>query len=130
MMNLLANLLSPIFTPMGVSSADLQSYLNMCSGYVYAILAALVVMIVALVAAGKAKKGLRGLIRWNAVLAMIAVVAVCVNLICFGPMYTNVSGALNASKVNLSAETVANSKEAIQSYLDEWEATKRAYEEQ
>ena len=119
MMNLLANLLSPIFTPMGVSSADLQSYLNMCSGYVYAILAALVVMIVALIAAGKAKKGLRGLIRWNAVLAMIAVVAVCVNLICFGPMYTNVSGALNASKVNLSAETVANSKEAIQKVGEE-----------
>ena len=74
---------------------------------------------VALIAAGKAKKGLRGLIRWNAVLAMIAVVAVCVNLICFGPMYTNVSGALNASKVNLSAETVANSKEAIQKVGEE-----------
>ena len=119
MMNLLANLLSPIFAPMGVSYADLQSYLDMCSAYVYVILAALALMVVALVAAGKAKKGLRGLIRWNAVIAMVAVVAVCVNLICFGPMYTNVSGALNAAKVNLSAETVAASKEAIQKVGEE-----------
>ena len=66
MTNLLANLLSPIYSPMGVSTADFTSYLKMCSGYIYAILAALVIMVVALVAAGKAKKGLRGLIRWNA----------------------------------------------------------------
>lgn len=119
MSNLLANLLSPIYSPMGVSTADFTSYLKMCSGHIYAILAALVIMVVALVAAGKAQKGLRGLIRWNAVLAMIAVVAVCVNLICFGPMYTNVSGALNAAKVNLSAETVAGSKEAIRKVGEE-----------
>lgn len=66
MTNLLANLLSPIYSPMGVSTADFTSYLKMCSGYIYAILAALVIMVVVLAAAGKAKKGLRGLIRWNA----------------------------------------------------------------
>ena len=66
MINLLANLLSPIYSPMGVSTADFTSYLKMCSGYIYAILAALVIMVVVLAAAGKAKKGLRGLIRWNA----------------------------------------------------------------
>ncbi len=119
MINLLANLLSPIFTPMGVSSADLTNYLQMCSGYVYFILAVLVVMIVALVAAGKAKKGVRGLIRWNAVIAAIAVVAVTVNLVCFGPMYTNVSGALNAAKVNLTDETVSASKDVIRKVGEE-----------
>jgi hypothetical protein len=66
MTNLLANLLSPIYSPMGVSTAYFTSYLKMCSGYIYAILAALVIMVVVLAAAGKAKKGLRGLIRWNA----------------------------------------------------------------
>lgn len=66
MTNLLANLLSPIYSPMGVSTADFTSYLKMCSGYIYAILAALVIMVVVLAATGKAKKGLRGLIRWNA----------------------------------------------------------------
>ena len=66
MTNLLANLLSPIYSPMGVSTADFTSYLKMCSGYIYAILAALVIMVVVLAAAGKAKKGLRALIRWNA----------------------------------------------------------------
>ena len=119
MVNLLANLLSPIFEPMGVSSADLQSYLGMCIGYVYAILAALVVMIVVLVAAVKVKKGAKLLVRGSAVIAFIAVAAIVVNLICFGPMYSNVSGALNASKVNLSAETVSASKDAIQKVGEE-----------
>ena len=119
MTKLLAALLTPIFDPMGVSYADLQSYLDMCSGYVYAILIALVAMIVAIVLAGKARKGLRGLIRWNAVIAMVAVVAVCVNMICFGPLYTTVSGVLNAAKINLSDETVSASKDAIRKVGEE-----------
>lgn len=119
MINLLANLLSPIFGPMGVSSADLLSYLQMCSGYVYAILAALAVMIVVLVAAVKVKKGAKLLVRGSAVVAFLAVTALIVNLVCFGPMYTNVSGALNASKVNLSAETVSASKAAIEKVGEE-----------
>lgn len=85
MINLLANLLSPIFGPMGVSSADLLSYLQMCSGYVYAILAALAVMIVVLAAAVKVKKGAKLLVRGSAVVAFLAVTALIVNLVCFGP---------------------------------------------
>lgn len=119
MTNLLAKLLSPILSPMGVSQADLLSYLELCIGYVYVILFFLVAMIVVLVAAGKAKKGVRGLIRWNAVLAMVAILAIIVNLICFGPVYTNISGALNASKANLSEETVSASKDIIRKVGDE-----------
>ena len=119
MINLLANLLSPIFGPMGVSSADLLSYLQMCSGYVYAILAALVVLIVVLAAAVKVKKGAKLLVRGSAVVAFLAAAALIVNLVCFGPMYTNVSGALNASKVDLSAETVSASKAAIEKVGEE-----------
>lgn len=113
MINLLTRLLGPIFTGLGVSEADLTSYLTQLSGYVYLILAALVVMIVVLILASKAKKGFRHIVRWQAVLAFVAVVAVIVNVICYGPMYTNVSGFLNASKVNLSEETVAQSRDII-----------------
>ena len=45
MLNFLSTLLSPIFTPMGVSQADLNAYLNQLSGYVYAILFVIIAMI-------------------------------------------------------------------------------------
>ena len=102
MVNLLARLLGPIFTGLGVSEADLLSYLTQLKGYVYVILAALVAMVVVLIAATKAKKGFKHVVRWEAVMAFLLVVIVMVNVICYGPMYTNVSGFLNASKVNLS----------------------------
>lgn len=46
MTNFLVNLLSPIFTNLGVSVADLTSYIERLSGYIIAILVALVAMIV------------------------------------------------------------------------------------
>ena len=119
MINLLASLLGPIFAGLGVSEADFMSYLTQLSGYIYFIFAALVVMIVVLVAAMKAKKGFKHIIRWQAVLAFVAVVVIVVNMICYGPMYTNVSGFLNAAKVNLSEETVKQSKDTIQKIGEE-----------
>ena len=119
MINLLTSLLSPIFTPMGVSASDLESYLNQLQGYVWVVLLILVAMIVALFAAHKAKKGNRHVIRWAAVLGGIAAIAVIVNMICFGPMYNNVSGYLNASKAKLSDETAAQSKATVQKVGEE-----------
>ena len=113
MVGLLAKLLSPIFTPMGVSEADLNSYIGMVQGYVWVILLALVAMIVVLIVAGKAKKGSRHIIRWNAVLAWLAIVCICVNMMCFGPLKNNVSSFLNASKAVLNEETVNASKDVI-----------------
>ncbi|MBR0162724.1 MAG: glycoside hydrolase family 3 C-terminal domain-containing protein [Oscillospiraceae bacterium] len=119
MVNLLGSLLGPIFEPMGVSQADLINYITMVQSYVWVILIALVAMIVVLIVAGKAKKGVKGLIRWNAVLAWLAITAIVVNLMCYGPLKTNVSGFLNASKVELSDETVAQSKAVIQKVGEE-----------
>ncbi len=113
MVNLLTSLLSPIFTPMGVSSADLQSYIGMCINYVYVILAVLVVAIVVLIVAKKCKKGVKGFIRMNCLIAWLLVVLVMVNAICFGPMKSNLSSVLNASPVTLAEETVATSKDVI-----------------
>ena len=53
MVGLLTSLLSPIFEPMGVSSADLNTYIEMVKGYVWVILLALVTMIVVMVLAKK-----------------------------------------------------------------------------
>ena len=119
MINFLGSLLSPIFAPMGVSEADLLSYLNMLQGYVWAILLIILAVIVIMIAAHKAKKGNRHVIRWIAGLAGIAGIVGIVNAICFGPMYNNVSGFLNASKVELSEETVAQSKATVQKVGEE-----------
>ena len=119
MLNFLSTLLSPIFTPMGVSQADLTAYLNQLSGYVYAILFVIVAMIAAMIGAHWAKKGIRHIIRWIAGLGALACIVAIVNAICFGPMYNNVSGFLNASKVNLSEETVAQSRATVQKVGEE-----------
>ncbi len=113
MVGVLSSLLSPIFEPMGVSQADLTSYIEMVKGYVWVILLALIALVVVLVLAKNAKPGKKHLIRWHAVLAWLAVVALVVNLMCYGPLYTNVSGFLNASKAELTEETVNQSKDII-----------------
>ena len=94
MTGFLVNLLSPVFSSLGVSQADLTSYIEKLIGYVIAIFALLVVMIVVMVVAHKAKKGFRHVIRWQAAIAFIAIVAVLVNVICYGPMYNNVSSVM------------------------------------
>ena len=113
MVNLLANLLSPIFEPMGVSQADLLSYIGMVQSYVWVILIAIVALIVVLILAKNAQKGKKHLIRWSAVLAWLAIVALTVNLMCYGPLKNNISTFLNASKAELTEETIAQSKDII-----------------
>lgn len=119
MIDFLAKVLGPVFVNYGVSEADFQAYLTQLSSYVYFTVALLVVLIIALVLAQKAKKGFRHVVRWQAVLAFVAVIAVMVNMICYGPMYSNVSGFLNASKVDLSDETVAQSREMVKKLGEE-----------
>ena len=119
MVDILSKLLGPIFEPMGVSQADLTTYLTMVKGYVAVILIALALLIVALIVARFAKKGKRHLVRWHAVVAFIAILALMVNLICFGPLKSNVSGFMNASKAELNEETVSKSKEVIKNVGEE-----------
>ena len=51
MIQLLIDLLTPIFTSMGVSTTDVQTYVNMLSGYIYTIIGLLAVAIIVMVAA-------------------------------------------------------------------------------
>lgn len=119
MVNLLIQLLGPFFYSLGVSEADLISYLTQLENYLYGIVGALVALILVLILAHKAKKGFRHVIRWEAVMAFFAAILIMVNSICYGPMYSNVSGFLNASKAEFSEETLANSKAAIEKVGDE-----------
>ncbi|MCD8190084.1 MAG: glycoside hydrolase family 3 C-terminal domain-containing protein [Clostridiales bacterium] len=113
MLQLLINLLTPLFTSMGVSASDVQSYANILSCYIYAILALIAVLIVVLIAAHWVKKGTRHVVRWSAVVAVVLVIGILANVICFGPMYSTLSAVLNGT-VELSDETVAASTAVVQ----------------
>ncbi len=114
MIDLLIELLTPMFVSMGASVADVSNYIRALSGYIYAIVIALAVMVVVMVAAHfVVKKGTRHVVRWTSVLAFLMAVVLIINLICYGPMYATVSGVLNASRAEISDDVVAVSKEVI-----------------
>ena len=120
MIELLIKLLTPLFVSMGASAVDVGNYIRSVSAYIYVILAALLVMIVVMVAAHfVVKKGTRHVVRWTAGIAWVLVVVVVVNLICFGPLYSTVSGVMNASRAELSDDVVGNSLSVIEQTGDE-----------
>lgn len=71
-----------------VEMEDVLAVLDLCKPYLIAIAAAIVIGVVLMVVCRKMAKPARFLIRGEAALAMLLVIAVCVNLICFGPMST------------------------------------------
>lgn len=120
MIDLLVNLLTPVFVNMGASAADVSNYLHGLSTYIYIGLGALLLMIIILIATHWiAKKGNRHVIRWTAVLAFLAALVIIVNAVCYGPMHSIVSGFLNASKAEISEEVAADSFAAIQKIGEE-----------
>lgn len=119
MVELLVKLLGPFMYSMGVSEADLISYLTQLIGYIYGIVGAAIALVVIMVLAHFVKKGFRHVIRLEALMAFLLAILIIVNSICYGPMYSNVSGFLNASKAEFSEETIANSKETIKKIGEE-----------
>lgn len=120
MIDILVSILSPILIPMGVSTADLTSYLTMCSSYIYALLALIAVFAAVMIGAHWwIKKGKRHLVRWSASLAFLLAVVLVANLVCFGPMYNNISGILNASAVDLNEDTQQQSRDTVQQVGEE-----------
>lgn len=119
MVDLLVKIISEIMGLLGgdvaVSEADLTTYITALQGYIIVILIALIALVAVLVAARKAKKGFRHIIRWQAVLAFTLLITICVNAICYGPMYNNVSIILNGGMqiTYVSDETRKASQEVI-----------------
>lgn len=88
MINWLINVLTPIFTNMGVSETDVEQYVNALSGYIYGILGLIIVMIVVMIGAHWfAKRGTRHVVRWSAAVAWVVCVVVIANVICYGPIW-------------------------------------------
>lgn len=119
MIKFIINTLGPVFYKMGVSEADFKNYMTQLSGYIYFLLAVIGVFLVAMVAAHWVKKGLRHMVRLQAAFALVTILTVTVNTICYGPLYNNVSNILNTPKIELSEETVNNSKEVVKQVGEE-----------
>ncbi len=118
MIQLIINLLVPILGGMGVSEADVTNYVTNCSTYIYAILITILVLIAVLILAKFAPKGKKHLVRWSAVLAWVLSLVTIVNLVCYGPLYTNLSVVLNGGGT-VTEEAMAASEEVIKTVAEE-----------
>ena len=113
------SLIGPIIMGMGVSESDFDTYLGQSMGYVYGILITLIAIIVVLIAAQKLKKPLRGFVRGTSVVACVGIIALIANLVGFGPLQSTLSTLMNAPSVDLSEETVAQSKDTVKKVGEE-----------
>lgn len=114
MLQWLIDVLTPIFVSMGVSPTDVESYVHNLGGYIYAIVGTLILAVVVMIAAHWiVKKGTRHVVRWGAGIAWVLIVTVLANVICFGPMYNNLSAILNYTG-ELTEESMQTSKEVIE----------------
>ena len=86
-----------------VEMEDVLAVLQLCKPYIIGIAAALVIGIVIMIACRRMSRDKRFLIRGEAAIAMVLAVAVCVNMICFGPMATLIG--LATGNGTLSDET-------------------------
>lgn len=114
MLNVLVKWLTPIFEGMGVSPTDVQTYVEMLGGYIYAIVGLFVLAVAVMIAAHWiVKKGTRHVVRWGAGVSWVLIVTVLANVICFGPMYNNLAPILN-TRASVSEESIAKSLETIE----------------
>ena len=120
MLQVIINLLTPIFVGMGAAESDVVNYVNQCANYVYGLLIAILLLIVVLVAAHWAKKGTRHVIRWTGVIAFLTAVVVMVNGVCYGPMKATLETFMSGGgDLALSEETVANSRDIVKQIGEE-----------
>ena len=113
MIQLLINILTPVFTNMGVAETDVQQYVTSMSGYIYAIVILLVLAIIIMIAAHWiVKKGTRHVVRWSAGIAWLMIVTVIANVICYGPMYNNIAPILNG-QASITEESAEASRQII-----------------
>ena len=100
-----------------VEMEDVLAVLQLCKPYIIGIVAALVIGIVIMIACRRMSKGKRFLIRGEAAIAMVLAVAVCVNMICFGPMATLIGLAMGNG--TLSDETNEEAAEVAEEIMED-----------
>ena len=100
-----------------VEMEDVLAVLQLCKPYIIGIAAALVIGIVIMIACRRMSRDKRFLIRGEAAIAMVLAVAVCVNMICFGPMATLIG--LATGNGTLSDETNEEAAEVAEKNMED-----------
>lgn len=100
-----------------VEMEDVLAVLQLCKPYIIGMIAAIVIGAVVMIGCRKMPKSRRFLVRGNAAVAMVLVIAVCVNMICFGPMSTLIGLAMGNG--TLSEETNAKSAQVAEEIMEE-----------
>lgn len=100
-----------------VEMEDVLAVLQLCKPYITGIIAALVIGIIIMIACRRMSKGKKFLIRGEAAIAMVLVVVVCVNMICFGPMATLIG--LATGNGTLSDETNEEAAEVAEEIMED-----------
>ena len=83
-----------------VEMEDVLAVLKLCRPYIIGMLAAVVIGVGIIIACRKMAGSRRFLVRGNAVIAMLLVIIVCVNMICFGPMSTLIGLATGSGTIS------------------------------
>ena len=71
-----------------VEMEDVIAVLQLCKPYIIGMIMAVIIGVGIMIACRKMSKSRRFFVRGNAVAAMLLVIIVCANMICFGPMST------------------------------------------
>lgn len=100
-----------------VEMEDVFAILQLCKPYIAGIIAALVVGIVIIMTCQKRSASKKFLIRWESILAMLLVIILCINMICFGPMSTLIG--LATGKGTVSDETNKESLKVAEQVMQE-----------
>ena len=100
-----------------VEMEDVLAVLQLCKPDIIGIIAALVIGIIIMIACRRMSKGKKFLIRGEAAIAMVLVVVVCVNMICFGPMATLIG--LATGNGTLSDETNEEAAEVAEEIMED-----------
>lgn len=100
-----------------VEMEDVLAVLQLCKPYIIGIIAALVIGIIIMIECRRMSKGKKFLIRGEAAIAMVLVVVVCVNMICFGPMATLIG--LATGNGTLSDETNEEAAEVAEEIMED-----------
>ena len=83
-----------------VEMEDVLAVLKLCRPYIIGMLAAVVIGVGIIIACRKMAGSRRFLVRGNAGIAMLLVIIVCVNMVCFGPMSTLIGLATGSGTIS------------------------------
>ncbi len=100
-----------------VEWADVVAVLELCKPYIIGIIAAVLIAAVVVIACRKMSADKKFLVRCQALLAMLLVIVVCINAICFGPMSTLIG--LATGNGTISDATNAEAAEIAENIMEE-----------